>query len=315
MRQDLLLFLLRRLGAAAVTVLLVASASLWLVALAPGDFVSDLEVTPEAAAAERARLGLDRPIAVQYAAWLARAARFDLGESLKYRRPVAELVGGRAWNTALLGLTALIVATLIGIPAGVATGSRPGSLPRAAGALSLLVLSIPPLVTAFLLLFVASRTGILPIGGFGALADAGMVDAARYLVLPSLALALPLAAVLERLQSQAMREALAQPAVRAAQGRGCSRTRAIWRHAMRLSLGPVIAVYGVLVGAVLSGSFVVEIVMAWPGLGALTHEALVSRDLHLVAGCAAAGTLLLAAGIFASDVALAAVDPRVSIRR
>lgn len=315
MRPDLLRFVLRRTMAAALTVLLVSSAAVWLVALAPGDFVSDLQVTPQAAAAERARLGLDRPVAVQYAAWLHRAVRLDLGQSLKYRRPVSELVRGRAWNTALLGASALLVATLIGIPAGVLTGSRHGHASGLVAGVSIAVLSIPPLVSAFLLLFIGARTRLFPVGGLGGLADGTVADFLRYLVLPCLALGLPIAAVVERLQSRALRDALAQPSVRAAQARGCSRRRTVWRHALRLSLPPVVAVYGVIVGVVLSGSFVVEVVMAWPGLGALTYEALVSRDLYLVAGCAAAGTIFLAAGVLASDLALAAVDPRVTGRR
>ena len=125
------------------------------------------------------------------------------------------------------------------------------------------------------------------------------------------ALALPIAASLERLQSQAMHDALGEPSVRAALARGCSVRRVVWRHALRLSLKPVLAIYGVIVGSVLSGSFAVEIVTSWPGLGALMYEGLVSRDLYLVAGCAAAGSAFLALGILFSDIALALADPRV----
>src|SRR5262245_3052024 len=101
---------------------MVSSASLWLISLAP-DHLAGFDLNPEAAQAERQRLMLDRPFVVQYAAWLSRVARFDLGESLKYGLPVATLVGERAWNTAVLGLASLGLATMIGIPAGVLTGS------------------------------------------------------------------------------------------------------------------------------------------------------------------------------------------------
>jgi ABC-type dipeptide/oligopeptide/nickel transport system permease component len=120
-----------------------------------------------------------------------------------------------------------------------------------------------------------------------------------------------MAASLERLQSRAMQDALAEPSILAAFARGVSRRQVIWRHGFRLSLKPVLAIYGIVLGSILSGSFVVEIVMSWPGLGALMYEALVSRDLYLVAGCAAVGSLFLAAGVLASDVVLAIVDPRV----
>ena len=310
MRHGFLFFLVRRSALALLLVLLVSSASLWLISLAP-DNLAGFDLNPRAAEAERQRLKLDRPFVVQYAAWLSRAARLDLGESLKYGLPVATLVGERAWNTALLGIASLGLATLIGIPAGILTGSRRrGPAAAAARVTSAMFVSVPPLVTSFMLLLMASRTGWLPVGGFVP-GSAGTVDTIRYLVLPCLALSIPLAATLERLQSQAMREALAEPCIRAALARGCSHTRVVWRHGLRLALPPVLAVYGVLVGAVLSGSFAVEVVMAWPGLGALMYEALVARDLYLVAGCAAAGAGFLAAGVLGSDVALALADPRI----
>jgi peptide/nickel transport system permease protein len=308
-RHGFVPFLVRRSALALLLVLMVSSASLWLISLAP-DHLVGFDLSPEAAKVERQRLKLDRPFVVQYAAWLSRAARFDLGESLKYGLPVATLVGERAWNTALLGVASLGLATLIGIPAGILTGSRRGPAAAAARVTSAMFVSVPPLVTSFMLLLMASRTGWLPVGGFVA-DSASAVDTIRYLILPCVALSVPLAATLERLQSQAMRDALGEPSIRAALARGCSHTRVVWRHALRLALPPVLAVYGVLVGAVLSGSFVVEVVMAWPGLGALMYEALVARDLYLVAGCAAAGAAFLAAGVLGSDVALALADPRI----
>jgi ABC-type dipeptide/oligopeptide/nickel transport system permease component len=105
-------------------------------------------------------------------------------------------------------------------------------------------------------------------------------------------------------------DALAEPCVRAALARGVSRQRAIWYHASRLSLPPVLAVLGIIVGSVLSGSFVVEIVMAWPGIGDLMYQALLARDVFLAAGCAAAASLFLAIGVLLADLAQAAVDPR-----
>ena len=116
---------------------------------------------------------------------------------------------------------------------------------------------------------------------------------------------------LERLQSRAIREALADPCIVAALARGVPRQRVVWRHAFRLALKTVLAIYGIMIGTALSGSFVVEIVMSWHGLGDLMYQALQARDLYLVAGCAAAGSCGLAFGILTSDLALVAVDPRV----
>lgn len=292
--------MLRRIVLAALLVVVVSSAAFVLARLAPGDGLSGFDPDPARVAAERRRLGLDRPLVEQYAGWLARAARLDLGESLRFQRPVIELLRDRAVKTALLGMTTLFLATVIGIPLGVLTGSRRGgALIRLARGLSLVLLSVPPLVTSLALVLLAARTGWL--------------QTSNSLVLSSLALSLPFAAVLERLQSRSLSDALEEPCILAAIGRGVSKSRAIWRHGLRLSLKPVVAIYGIIVGSVLSGSFVVEIVTSWPGLGDLMYAALTARDIHLVAGCAAAGSVFLAAGILMSDLLLALVDPRVEL--
>jgi peptide/nickel transport system permease protein len=308
-------YLLRRAGFAVVLVFAVSSASLLLAHFAPpGDaFGTD----PAVLAAERHRFGIDRPLGEQYLDWLARSLRFDFGESMRFRRPVAALVRERAANTALLGLSALGLATIVGLPVGVFTGSR-GRHPLAiiARAGSIVILSMPSLVTSLVLLLVAARTGWFPAGGLPRIPpDAHVLDTlaitARYLFLPALALALPIAAAIERLQSRAIQEALDDPCIIAALARGIPRQRVVWRHALRLSLKPVLAIYGIIIGSALSGSFVVEIVMSWTGLGDLMYQALQSRDLYLVAGCAAAASFGLAVGILLSDLALVAVDPRV----
>lgn len=303
-------FVARRTAAAAALVLVVSSAAMLLARLAPGDHLSDIHADPAVVAAERQRLGLDKPLLEQYAAWLRRAIRLDLGESTRYGRPVRHLIEERAGNSFVLGVCALLVATAIGIPAGVLTGSRRrGPMVRFARGASILLLSLPPLVTALTLLLVASRTGWFPVGGM-AIPGSALAEYVRYLVLPVAALALPMAATLERLQSRAMADALAEPCVLAASARGLSPRRLVWRHGLKLSLKPVLAIYGIVIGTLISGSFVVEYITAWPGLGALMYDALLARDAYLVAGCAAAGSVALALGILASDIALAAIDPR-----
>jgi peptide/nickel transport system permease protein len=257
-------FVLTRIASAALLVLVVASAALVLVELAPGGEIGGARA---AALAERQRLGLDRPLVEQYSAWLARAARLDLGRSVRFGVPVTSLIRERAGNTLLLGLTALVLATLLGVPLGVFTGTRRTGPTKVVRLATVILLSVPPIVTSLLLLFAAYRTGWLPAGGLPPVGpDTGAIDAilitVRYLALPSLALALPIAATLERLQSRAIREALGDPCILAARARGISSSRLIWRHAWPLSLKPVLAVYGVIVGSVLSGSFAVEIVMS-----------------------------------------------------
>jgi ABC-type dipeptide/oligopeptide/nickel transport system permease component len=308
-------FILRRAAAAALLVFAVSSAAVVLARLAPGDHLSEFEMSPEQIAAERHRLGLDAPLHTQYLAWLGKLSRFDLGESTRYPgRTVAALIGERIGNTLILGVAALALATSLGIPLGVVTGrGRADPISLAARGGSVLLLALPPVVLSLALLFVASRTGWFPVGGVPPTSD--LATTMRYLAMPVLALGLPVAATLERLQSRAMADALRHPSVRAARARGVPAGRVLWRHALRLSLTPVLAVYGVITGTLISGSFVVEYVMTWPGLGRLLYDGLIARDANIVAGCAAAGAIFLALGIFAADVALAAADPRVADSR
>jgi peptide/nickel transport system permease protein len=314
-------YLARRLAFALLLVLIVSSGALLLTRLAPGDFATELfgaGATSQTIAADRARYGLDRPVLEQYGRWLWRAVRLDFGTSLLYRQPVGDLVRQRAANTALLAVAALLVATLVGLPLGVVAGSRKtGLLPACIRAASLILLSLPSMLTALLFVLIAARTGWFPIGGMTSadVAGAGWAawtrDLLWHLPVPVLALALPIAATLERLQAQATAEALGEPFVIAAFARGVPRRRLIWRDLLRVAVRPVASIYGLVLAGLLSGSFVVEIVTSWPGLGRLMYDALKARDLYLVAGCAAAGSIFLAVGSVLSDLALAAADPRL----
>ena len=307
-------FLLRRLIFALLLVVAVSSGALLLTRLAPGDVTEQLGpfARAEEVARTRARFGLDRNIASQWGEWTLRAIRFDFGDSYLYNRPVAVLIQRAAGNTAVLAVTALAAATLVGLPLGIVTGTRPrGALAAIIRACSIVLLSMPPLLTSLVLVFFAARTGWFPIGGMQTGASGGaIIDLLYHLVVPATALALPLAARFERLQSQAMRVVVGQPYVLAALARGVPRSRVLWRDALKAALVPISSVYGLVVGALLSGSFAVEIITTWPGLGRLMLEALRARDVYLVAGCAATGSVFLACGTFLSDAALACVDPR-----
>jgi peptide/nickel transport system permease protein len=312
-------YLARRLAFAVVLVVAVSSGSFVLARLAPGDFVSATSVghvSPEAIERQRARFGLDKSLAAHYRDWLGAAVRLDFGDSMLYDRPVRGMIAERAANTAVLAVAALVLATTIGLPLGIVAGSRPaGAIPSAIRSASLLLLSMPPLLTSLFLVFIAARTGWFPIAGMRSATPppgGATLDLLHHLVVPSLAIALPLAAVLERLQAQSMRETIAEPFVLAALARGVPWSRVVWRSALKAALRPVVGVYGLIVGTVLSGSFAVEVITAWPGLGSLMLQALRARDIYLVAGCAAAGAAFLALGTLFADLVLAIVDPRAA---
>ena len=294
-------FAARRLASAAVFVLIVAASAFTLTKLAPGDATMELRASgasPAVIARARARLGLDQPFAQQCLVWARGIARGDLGESSMFGRPVRALVFERAAATARLAGLALLVATLIGLPLGVVSGATPRHwAARVTAPLSLLLVSCPPIVGALALLLLGASTGWLSIES-GAIA------------VPALALALPLAASLERLQAQAVREVVAAPDLVAAAARGIPPVRLIWVHAARQSLRPVLGVYGVVIGSLFGGSFAVEVITAWPGLGRLMYDGLRGHDVFLVSGCAMAGAVCLTAGNLIADLLRALVDPR-----
>jgi peptide/nickel transport system permease protein len=316
-------FFVRRVAYTSLIAFMIASGALLLATKSQGDYVAasrGIGANQRTMARERVRLHLDRRPAAVYAAWLAGAVRLDFGTSLLYQRPVGPLVAQRAANTALLALAALIVALGLGLPLGVFTGSRPtGFAASVVRGASLLCLSVPPLIASILLVALAATSGIAPTGGMTSLSSpsAGWLwwlrDLAWHVPVPALALGLPLAATLERVQSQAFADALREPCIAAALARGVPRRRLLWRHAWRLSAKPVSAVVGLIGGAVLSGSFAVELVTAWPGLGRLTYDALGARDIYLAAACASAAAAFLALGILGSDLMLAIVDPRIAM--
>jgi peptide/nickel transport system permease protein len=312
-------FLVRRALFALLLIVASSSAALLLTRLAPGDLTIDLGAgkTAEEVAAARARFNLDQPMLQQWIGWAGRAARFDFGDSFLYGAPVGPLVLRRAGNSALLGLVTLVVATAVGISLGIFTGSRRrGFAVALIRTVSIACVSMPPLLTSLLLVFIAARTDWFPLGGMTSSSasastwGAWMLDVAAHLPLPVLALALPMAATFERLQADAIGETLRQPFVAAAAARGVSREAMVLRHAWPVSLRAISAVYGLMIGALLSGSFVVEFVTAWPGLGRLMYDALRARDIYLVAGCAAFGAGLLALGTFLGDLLLVSIDPR-----
>jgi peptide/nickel transport system permease protein len=310
-------YLLRRAGFA-LLLIFVASAALLLTRLAPGDFSETYADNPAVREQLRRELGLDRSIASQYFSWLGGIVRLDFGRSMLYARPVSALIGERALNTAVLAAVALLLATAVGVPLGVYSGTRTRGLGRwVVRTISLVGISVPPLIGSLLLVFIAANTGWFPAGGMTSSSGLELnwtqwlADLARHLPAPALALAIPLAASLERLQSEAIATAAREPFVAASRARGVARAQALWRHAWPASLRPVLGLYGVIIGSLFSGSFVVEVITSWPGLGRLMFDALKARDLFLVAGCAATGALLLAIGTLVADLLLAWSDPRV----
>jgi ABC-type dipeptide/oligopeptide/nickel transport system permease component len=302
-------FLVRRLLLAIPVLLGVATLVFALIHMIPGDPVQAMlgdAASPESVAELRGRLGLDRPLHVQYKAFLVSAARGDLGVSLRTSERVTTAIAARVPATVELALAAMFVAVVIAIPAGIVAAVWSGTaLDHAATTLALIGISMPTFWLGPVLALVFSiELGWLPVSGRGTLA---------HLVLPAITLGAPLAAVLARMTRASLIDELREPYVTAARARGLSGARVVLKHALRNSLIPIVTVLGLQVGAVLTGAVITETIFAWPGVGRLLIQSIGFRDYPLVQGC-----ILLIAVTYVSvnlltDVAYASLDPRIRL--
>jgi peptide/nickel transport system permease protein len=315
---------LRRLGDAAILVALVVATCFVLIRLAPGDpfypRLDDPAWTPERAAAQRAAFGYDRPIPVQFVHYVTRTLAGDLGWSHSRNQPVAEALLSALPATALLVCTALGIAFAVGIAIGAWQGWRRESrLGSATDTATLALLSVPEfLVAVFALMGPALAWHWFPTGGmrtpYGPTGLLALVDRLHHLALPALALGLPIAAVVARLQASAMREVRDAEFVRAAQSRGLVDGLVLRRHALRNALVPVLTYAGLQLSAALSGAVIVERIFSWPGIGRLIVDAVGARDYPLVAGGVLVAALCTVAGTLLADLALRWATPRLERR-
>lgn len=279
---------------AIILVVVAFTAAFLVTALAPGELSDEGPLTQAQITTERRRLGLDQPVVFRLARRLAAAAMLDFGESSAFNRPVLPLLIERTTSTLAAGLPALALAILAGIPLGVlASRTRHRWLRGAIAAVSVLLLSTPALVMALLLTVLGSSFGLPPFA------------------VMTVALALPAAALLERLQARAMVAALDDTCLRAAEARGLPRTLVTWRHAWPLSLSGVLGVASIVASHLLSGALAVELITTRPGLGLLTLQALLARDANLAAACAGMAALLVGLVTLAGDVVQLSIDPRL----
>jgi peptide/nickel transport system permease protein len=315
-------FLLRRLGHAAFLVLGVSVLAFAFSTLAPGNYFDEMRLNPQISAerlsALRADYQVDRPMAVRYARWAVALLHGDLGFSFAYNTPVAPMLWTRARNTLLLTGTATLLVWMLALPLGVWSAERIGQPADVALSWATAVLLIvPDLALALGLLVLAVRSGWLPTGGMVSVGFEGFSlgqkirDVALHLVLPVTVLVASALPVLLRHVRAAVAEALEASFLRAAEGHGISRRRLLYRYALPAAAHPLIALLGFSLGALLSGSLLVEVVMSWPGLGPFLLEAILARDLYVVIGGVLLSTLFLVAGNFAADLLLYWADPRI----
>jgi peptide/nickel transport system permease protein len=302
-------FLARRVLLAVPVLLGVATLVFALIHLIPGDPAQAMlgdAASPESISELRGRLGLDRPLHIQYVAFLKNAARGDLGTSLRTNERVTAVIAARLPATFELALAAMLVAIAIAIPAGIVAAVRAGTgVDHAATTLALLGISVPNFWLGPLLAIVFSVSlGWFPVSGRGTLA---------HLVLPAITLGAPLAAVLARMTRASVIDELRELYITAARSRGMSETRVVLRHAFRNSLIPIVTVLGLQVGAVLTGAVITETIFAWPGVGRLLIQSIGFRDYPLVQGCILLIALTYVSVNLVTDMAYGYLDPRIRV--
>ena len=297
---------LRRVASLIPTLLIIVTVSFVIIRLAPGGpFDEEQGVSPEVRANLERLYGLDRPLPVQYLRYLRALAHGDFGPSLRQRDfTVSELIERGLPLSAALGLCAIALALITAIPAGIAAAlwHRP-STDLAIAAIAALGVALPSFVIGPLLALVFGvHLGWLPVAGWQA-------GAPRYLVLPVLTLALPLAAALSRLTRASLLEVLRTPFVRSARARGLGEARVLLRHALRPALLPVASYLGPAIAFVVTGSLVVEAVFGLPGTGRYLVQGAIDRDYPLVMGMVVVyGALTLLLNLLA-DLACGWLDP------
>lgn len=320
-------YIAKRLLQAVPLLLGIATITFFIVHLAPGDPMDMYleprfrrQLDPQTIELIRQKYGLDQPIHVQYAKWLANVAQGDLGESFRYRRPVAKLIAERVPYTLQLSVLALLFDALFGIALGIlAAVKQYSAIDKTVTVGSLAIYSIPGFWLALMLVLLFSvHLGWFPTSqtrslDYELLSFGGKIlDRLWHLVLPVFVLGVASAAGTARYMRNRLLEVLSEDYVLAARARGLPERRVILKHALRNALIPILTIYGLSLPFLLGGAVLIEQVFAWPGMGLLAVEAVGARDYPVILATSMIAAVLVVLGNLLADVTYAMVDPRVS---
>jgi peptide/nickel transport system permease protein len=303
-------FIVQRAAHAALLLLVATVVVFLLVRIIPGDPAEVMlgdRATPEAVRLLRQTLGLDRPLAAQYALYLQRMLGGDLGASIRAGRPVLAVIAERLPATIQLTIAAVALAVLVGLPIGVLSAVRAGStLEATAFVVSLLGQAMPGYWLGLILINVfAVQLAWLPVSGSGS---------PGHLVLPAITLSAFMLGLIVRITRSAVLETMGADFIRTARAKGLSEPRLVARHALRPALIPVVTVIGLQIGTLMGGAVVTESIFGWPGVGSLAVLAVLQRDYPVVQGLVLISAATFVAINFLIDVLYSYIDPRVTAR-
>ncbi len=327
----MLSYIIRRLGYAAIMLVLVSFVSFVIIKLPPGDFLTQKmeqlrsrgDRSAEARVEQyRIRYGLDRPFIEQYTGWAKNFIKGDFGESFEYEKPVADLLGQRLLMTIILGLATLIVTWALAIPLGVYSAVKqysPGD--QAISVFSFIGLGMPGFLLALIILYFAvvvlgqEATGLFSKEFVDAPWSFGkFIDLLKHLWIPALVSAITGTGGLIRIMRGNLLETLGQPFIEAARARGLKNSTVIWKHAVRIAINPLIVILGSeAIPNIISGTALVSIVLNLPTIGPLFVDSLRKLDMYMAGTCLVFFTLLLLIGNLLADLVLAWVDPRIRL--
>lgn len=320
----MLKLVLRRIVESVPLLLAISFVTFFLLFHTPGSYLDQLRLDPkiptEYIRIAEERFGLDKPFYVIWWRWVTGVVtRGDLGMSFTYKVPVTSLIGDRLFATFILALASTLFAWLLAVPLGIVAAVKQDRLPdRFASAVAFLGLSVPSVLLALLAIYFAAVTGWLPTGGMRS-DTAFMIespwlrvrDILKHLALPTVVLGMGGLAIYTRQMRSNLLESLHADYVRTALAKGVSYRAAVWRHALRNAINPLITLFGFAFSDLLSGAFLVENVIAWPGLGRATIEAYGSKDMFMIAASVMLASLMLVLGNLLADILLSLNDPRI----
>jgi peptide/nickel transport system permease protein len=301
---------------AVVVIVGVATISFALLQMIPGspvDAMLGTESTPQAREALERELGLDTSIPVQYVTWWGNLLRGDLGKSAMTSQPVGQLIIERLPTTIPLALLSMFIALVIAVPAGILSAIRRNTwIDGVVSVIAFAGLSIPGFwLGTLLILGFSVHWQIFPPGGYVSVMD-DPIDGLRHLILPAIALGSTFAAVLTRMIRSSLLEVLGADYIRTARAKGQTEQRVLVQHALRNALIPAVTIVGVQVGFLLSGALVIEQIFSLPGIGRLTVQAVLDRDIPLLQGCIITIAFIFVAVNLLTDLLYMWLDPRIS---
>ncbi len=306
----MLLYLSKRLVASLFILLGVSVVTFGLTIMIPADpvaMIAGRNSTPELREQIRRQIGLDQPLPSQYASYLGRLVRGDLGKSYARKSDVGALIASRLPPTLLLMLAAIVAELLIGLPAGIYAAARRGRVgDKVAMTLSFLSVSTPQFVLGLTLLYLFSYLlNWFPLGGYGSFS---------HIVLPALTLGLAGGGWYSRMMRSSMIEVLRNDYIRTARAKGMPEWQVVMNHGLRNAILPIVAMIGLDVGIFMSGVVVVENVFGWPGIGQLMWQAIQSLDIPIIMGVTIVAALFIVLGNLIADMIAPLVDPRIQLR-